>query len=70
MATDGSISGDGVTLWFAPASAIGSELAADAKEIQSFVTNFNETRGVREVKAISVFGGGDIVKFIPQTEEE
>lgn len=70
MATDGSLSGDGVKIWFAPTDAIGSELAANALEVQSFVTNFNESGGERDTESVVVFGGGNIDKEKPQTQKE
>lgn len=70
MATDGSLSGDGVTLWFAPVDTVGSDLAANATEVQSFITNFNETGGESDVESQVVFGGGNIDRSKPQTQKE
>lgn len=70
MATDGSLSGDGVAIWFAPVDTDGGDLAANATEIQSFITNFNETGGESDVESVSVFGGGNIDKTKPQSQKE
>jgi len=73
MATDGSLSGDGVTLWFAPVDQVGTNLtgaAATATQIQSFITNFNESGGENEVESVPVFGGGNIDKTKPQSQKE
>lgn len=67
---DEALSGDGVTIWFAPAGVLGSELADDAAEFQSFVTSFDESGGERDTESIVVMGGGNITKQKPQTQKE
>lgn len=73
MATDGSLSGDGVTIWFAPADQVGTNLTgagATAKQVESFVTSFDESGGERDVESQVVFGGGNINREKPQTQKE
>lgn len=70
MATDGSLSGDGVTIWFAPASITGGSLASHATQVESFITSFDESGGETDVESVSVFGGGNIDKTKPQTQKE
>lgn len=67
---DEALSGDGVTIWFAPAGSIGSDLAADAAEFQSFVTSFDESGGEKDTESIVVMGGGNITKVKPQSQKE
>ena len=70
MATDDSLSGDGVTIYFAPVDSVGSDLATDAVQYQSFITNFDESGGEQEYESISVFGNGNVDKQKPKTQKE
>lgn len=73
MATDGSLSGDGVTIWFAPVDQVGTNLtgaSATATQVQSFITSFDESGGEREVESQVVFGGGNVDRNKPQAQKE
>lgn len=67
---DEALNGDGVKIYFAPVDTVGSDLSADAAEIQSFVTGFDESGGERDIDSIVVMGGGNIDKKKPQTQKE
>lgn len=45
MATDDALSGDNVTIYFAPAGSVGSDLATDAVEYQSYIQAWNDGGG-------------------------
>lgn len=70
MATDGSLSGDGVTIWFGPTGITGGSLASHAKQVQSFITSFDESGGEQETESVPVFGGGNVDRTKPRNQKE
>ena len=70
MATGDSMSADQATIWFGPVDVLGSELAADAKEITTFVSNFDESGGARETESVPHFGGANVTRRKPREEIE
>ena len=45
MATDDALGGDNVTIYFAPVGSVGSDLAADAVEYQSYIQSWSDNGG-------------------------
>lgn len=74
MATDDSLSGDNVTIWFAPAGTVGSDLSADGTEFQSFISAFNESGGEKDIETQPVFSDtgihGQVVRKKPRALKE
>ena len=73
MAND-ALSGDNVTIWFAPASAAGTTFAADAAKFQGFIQGFDKSGGEKDTEAISVFSDtgehGNIDRAKPRSQIE
>ena len=55
MATDDALSGDRVTIWFAPVDSVGSDLATDGVKFQSFISNFSESGGEKQIDTVNTF---------------
>lgn len=70
MANDGSLSGDGVTIWFGPSDITGASLSSYATQFQSFITGFDKSGGEQDYESEPVFGGGNVDKEKPRTQIE
>lgn len=74
MATGDSLSGDRVTIWFAPKDTIGSDLATEGVEYQSFIQSFDEEGGDKERENVYTFSDtgkhGTVTRKKPETQKE
>lgn len=70
MATGDSLSGDRVNIWFAPVDTVGSDLAANGAEFQSFISNFNEGGREKEKDSIAVFSDTGIHGFVTRNKPQ
>ena len=74
MATGDSLSGDRVTIWFAPKDSVGSDLATDGVEYQSYIQSFDESGGEKETEVVNVFSDtgihGAVQRRKPRTQKE
>jgi len=74
MAKGDSLSGDRVTIWFAPSGSIGSELDTKGQKYQSFISNFDESGGEKDTEQVSVFSdtgvSGAVTRRKPREEKE
>lgn len=78
MATDDSLSGDRVTIYFAPVDAIGSEIThattPSGVKYQSFISNFDESGGEKQIDPVYVFSDtgihGTVSRKKPRDQKE
>ena len=74
MATGDALSADRVNIWLAPKSTDGADLAANAKEFQSFISNFTEGGGAKDTESIYVFSdtgvAGSITRKKPREDKD
>lgn len=72
MANDDSLSGDNVTIWFGPVDTVGSDLAANASEFQSYITGFNDGGAEKQNESQAVFSDtgthGFVTRKKPRTQ--
>lgn len=70
MATGDSLSGDNTTIWFAPVDTVGSDLAANAAEFQSYFSNFDEGGAEKDTESVSVFSDTGNFAFITRRKPD
>ena len=74
MANGDSLSGDRVTIWFAPANTVGADLDSKGQKYQSFITNFDESGGAKDTEQVNVFSDtgiiGNVVRKKPREQKE
>jgi hypothetical protein len=65
-----ALSGDSMTVWFAPASTLGTGLAAGGKKIQTFVTDWSKGGGAKDTESVPLMGGANIDRKKPREQIE
>ncbi len=74
MATGDALSADRVNIWFGPKSTDGADLAENAKEFQSYISNFDESGGEKDTESVPVFSDtgihGNITRIKPRSQKE
>lgn len=65
-----ALSGDSMTIWFAPAGTLGTALSGSGKKIQTFITDWDKSGGAADSESIPLMGGANIDRKKPREQIE
>ena len=65
-----ALSGDSMTVWFAPANTLGTGLVAGGKKVQTFITDWNKGGGAKDSESVPLMGGANIDRKKPREQIE